>query len=245
MHGLFVTGTDTEIGKTCVSAGLVHALQARGWRVAPLKPLAAGQQRGADGTWFNEDVRRLHAVQSLGLSEAEIGPLQWRSACAPHLAALHEGRPVDRTAVLASAHVLAARADLLVVEGVGGFRVPLLPGWDTADLAADLGLPVLLVVGLRLGCLNHAALTAEAVRARGLKLAGWVANTVDSGLDHTEDNIRTLQALLSAPCWGRVPRLTDPTPQAVARYLTLDHAPAWSSPWSATHVQENPHCQPR
>lgn len=236
MQGLFVTGTDTEIGKTCVSAGLVHALQARGWRVAPLKPLAAGQQRGADGTWFNEDVRQLHGAQTLGLSEAEVGPLQWRSACAPHLAALHEGRPIDRAAVLASAHALAARADLLVVEGVGGFRVPLLPGWDTADLAVDLGLPVLLVVGLRLGCLNHAALTAEAVRARGLTLAGWVANTVDPSLSHLDDNVRTLQTLLQAPCWGHVPRLTDPAPHAVAQHLTLDHASAWPTFRRPAHV---------
>jgi dethiobiotin synthetase len=236
MQGLLVTGTDTEIGKTCVSAGLVHALQAQGWRVAPFKPLAAGQQRDADGAWFNEDVRHLYTAQTLGLSEAEIGPFQWREACAPHIAAAHEGRPVDREAVLAAARALAARADLLVVEGVGGFRVPLLPHWDTADLAVDLGLPVLLVVGLRLGCLNHAALTAEAVRARGLRLAGWVANSVDPAFAHFDDNLRALRATLQAPCWGHVPRLADPTPGAVARHLTLDHAPAWPSTRSPTHV---------
>jgi dethiobiotin synthetase len=236
MQGLFVTGTDTEIGKTCVSAGLVHALQARGWRVAPFKPLAAGQQRGADGAWFNEDVRHLHAAQTLGLSEAEIGPFQWREACAPHIAAAHEGRPLEREAVLAAARALASRADLLVVEGVGGFRVPLLPRWDTADLAVDLGLPVLLVVGLRLGCLNHAALTAEAVRARGLRLAGWVANTVDPAFAHPDENLRSLQDLLQAPRWACLPRLADPTPGAVARHLTLDHAPAWASTRRPSHV---------
>ena len=245
MQGLFVTGTDTGIGKTCVSAGLVHALQVRGWRVAPFKPLAAGQQRDADGTWFNEDVRRLHAAQNLGLAEAEIGPLQWRSACAPHLAALHESRPIERAPLLAAARSLASRADLLLVEGVGGFRVPLLPGWDTADLAVDLGLPVLLVVGLRLGCLNHAALTAEAVSARGLRLAGWVANSIDPSLDHPDHNVRTLQELLDAPCWGRVPRLDDPAPQAVAQHLTLDHAPAWPSQRRPIHVQEDPDRQSR
>lgn len=236
MQGLFVTGTDTEIGKTCVSAGLVHALQARGWRVAPFKPLAAGQQRDADGRWFNEDVRRLHAAQTLGLGEAEVGPFQWREACAPHIAAAREDRPVERAAVLAAARSLAARADLLLVEGVGGFRVPLLPGWDTADLALDLGLPVLLVVGLRLGCLNHAALTAEAVRARGLTLAGWVANTIHPAFEHLDDNLQALQALLQAPCWGRVPWLDDPAAPAIARHLTLDHAPAWSATRRPTHV---------
>lgn len=236
MQGLFVTGTDTEIGKTCVSAGLVHALQARGWRVAPFKPLAAGQQRDADGHWFNEDVRQLHAAQTLGLDEADIGPFQWCEACAPHIAAAREGRPIQRVAVLASARALAARAELLLVEGVGGFRVPLLPDWDTADLATDLGLPVLLVVGLRLGCLNHAALTAEAVRARGLRLAGWVANTVDPAFDHLDPNLQSLQHVLRAPCWGHVPRLAEPTPGAVARHLTLDHAPAWPSTRRPSHV---------
>ncbi|WP_070400417.1 dethiobiotin synthase [Hydrogenophaga sp. PML113] len=236
MQGLFVTGTDTEIGKTCVSGGLVLALQARGWRVAPFKPLAAGQRQDADGRWFNEDVRHLHAAQALGLNEAEVGPFQWREACAPHIAAAHEGRPVERAAVLAAARALAARADLLVVEGVGGFRVPLRPDWDTADLAVDLDLPVLLVVGLRLGCLNHAALTAEAVRARGLRLAGWVANAVDPAFAHADLNLSSLQALLRAPCWGRVPRLADPTPRAVAPHLTLDHAPAWPSTRRPSHV---------
>lgn len=236
MQGLFVTGTDTGVGKTCVSAGLVLALQAAGWLVAPFKPLAAGQQQDADGQWFNEDVRHLHAVQTLGLEEADVGPFQWRDACAPHIAAAREGRPVDRAAVLAGARALADRADLLLVEGVGGFRVPLLPGWDSADLAVDLGLPVLLVVGLRLGCLNHAALTAEAVRARGLHLAGWVANTIDPGFEHLDHNLRSLQELLESPCWGHLPRLDDPAPQAVARHLTLDHAPAWPSQRRTSHV---------
>jgi len=227
MQGLFVTGTDTEVGKTCISAGLTYALQARGWRVAPVKPLAAGQALDTQGRWYNEDVRQLHAVQSLGLSEAEVGPFQWRTACAPHIAARLEDRPIERAPVLAAVRASAAKAQLLLVEGVGGFRVPLLPGWDTADLAVDIGLPMLLVVGLRLGCINHAALTAEALRARGLSLAGWVANTLDPAMPHRDDNLAALQAVLQAPCWGHVPRLPAPTPAAVATHLTLDHAPAW------------------
>jgi len=227
MRGLFITGTDTEIGKTTVTGGLVHALQAAGRRVAPVKPLAAGQALDADGRWFNDDVRHLHRAQTLGLSEAEVGPFQWRTACAPHIAAALEGAAIDRAAILSAVRATAARADLVLVEGVGGFRVPLAPGWDTADLAVDLGLPVLLVVGLRLGCLNHAALTAEAVRARGLPLAGWVANAVDPAMPHLADNLAALRAALPAPCWGVVPRLPDPAPPAVAAHLTLDHAPAW------------------
>lgn len=222
MNGWFVTGTDTEIGKTCVSAGLAHALHQRGWRVAAVKPLAAGQQQDAQGRWFNEDVRQLHAAQSAGLSEAEVGPLQWRTPCAPHIAAALEGRPIARASVLASVRAAAARADRVVVEGVGGFRVPLTDGWDTADLARELGLPVLLVVGLRLGCINHAALTAEAIRARGLVLAGWVANTLEAPLAQLEPNLSALQNVLGAPCWGHVPRLPDPHPAAVAAHLRID-----------------------
>lgn len=223
MKGFFVTGTDTEIGKTCVTAGLVHALQALGLRVAPVKSVAAGQEQGPDGAWRNEDVARLQAAQTLGLSDAEVGPLQFRAPCAPHIAAALEGRAIDRTALLAAIRATAARGDAVLVEGVGGFRVPLAPGgprgWDTADLAVDLALPVVLVVGLRLGCINHALLTAEAVRARGLRLAGWVANTVDAGQPHVAENLAALHDTLGAACWGHVPRLADPAPGAVAAHL--------------------------
>jgi dethiobiotin synthetase len=228
MKGWFVTGTDTEIGKTCVSAGLANWLGQRGHRVTTVKPLAAGQQQDAEGQWFNEDVRQLHAAQSAGLSEAEVGPLQFRTACAPHIAARIEGRAIDRERLLSQVHTATERADLTVVEGVGGFRVPLCEGWDSADLAHDLGLPVVLVVGLRLGCINHAALTAEAVRARGLTLAGWVANTLEAPLPHLGDNLSALQTVLGAPCWGHVPRLHPPTPAAVADHLNPDAFPVRS-----------------
>lgn len=230
-RGWFVTGTDTEVGKTTVAAGLLVALQAQGLRCAPVKPLAAGQRLGADGRWFNEDVRALHAAQSLGLTEDEVGPLQWRSACAPHIAAELEGRAIERRAVLASVQRLAGRGDGLLVEGVGGFCVPLLPGWGMAELAAELGLPVLLVVGLRLGCLNHALLTAEAVRARGLPLAGWVGNRIDPALAHSDAVLAALRDGLRAPCWGVLPPLSDPSPPAVAGHLDLRHALGGTFPY--------------
>ena len=215
--GFFITGTDTEIGKTTITAGLTHAFQQRGLRVAPIKSLAAGVE--ADG--MNEDVARLHAVQTLGLSVEEICPLVLREPCAPHIAAQLEGRAIDRSVVLQAIRATAAKADLALVEGVGGFRVPLAPGFDTADLAAQLQLPVLLVVGLRLGCINHALLTAEAIRARGLTLAGWVANTAGPAMPHVADNLAALAQGLNAPCWGHVPRLTDPSPAAVAAHLKI------------------------
>jgi dethiobiotin synthetase len=209
VKGFFITGTDTEIGKTFITAALTRALAATGLRVAPIKPLAAGQT-WRNSRWINEDVAELLEAQELGLSDAEVGPLQFREPCAPHIAAKLEGGTIDRVALLAAIRATAAKADIALVEGVGGFRVPLADSWDTADLAADLGLPVILVVGLRLGCINHALLTAEAIRARGLKLAAWVANTVDPHQPHVADNLASLQAGLKAPCLGHLPRLSDP-----------------------------------
>ncbi|MFG6415995.1 dethiobiotin synthase [Roseateles sp. DC23W] len=209
MNGFFITGTDTEIGKTFVTAALTRALAAAGHRVAPIKSLAAGQT-WRNSRWINEDVAELLEAQDLGLSDADVGPLQFREPCAPHIAAKLEGRAIDRDALLHAIRATAAKADIALVEGVGGFRVPLTAHWDTADLALDLGLPVILVVGLRLGCINHALLTAEAIRARGLTLGAWVANTADPHQSHVADNLASLQAGLKAPCLGHIPRLSDP-----------------------------------
>jgi dethiobiotin synthetase len=224
-RGLFITGTDTEIGKTLITAALTFSLQQAGARVVPIKSVAAGQGfDAASGEWVNEDVAQLHAVQTLGLSPAQVGPLQFSEACAPHIAARLEGRYIQRVPLLAAIAASAALGDLALVEGVGGFRVPLGEDWDTADLAQELDLPVLLVVGLRLGCINHALLTAEAVRARGLRLAGWVANTVDPAQPHVADNLSALEAGLAAPCWGFVPRLPEASVAAAARHLSLSPA---------------------
>jgi dethiobiotin synthetase len=225
IKGFFITGTDTEIGKTAITAGLTALAAQQGLRAAPIKPLAAGQDFVA-GRWVNDDVQRLLAATNIDLSDAEVGPLQLRTPCAPHIAAKLEGVAIEREALLAAIRATAAKADIAFVEGVGGFRVPLTDGWDTADLAVDLGLPVILVVGLRLGCINHALLTAEAVRARGLRLAGWVANQVDPDMPHVADNLAALAAAFSgefaaAPCLGHVPRLSDPSPAAVAAHLRL------------------------
>lgn len=218
----FVTGTDTEVGKTRISAGLLHWFAAQGWRSAGLKPVAAGTEL-MDGIRANEDVRRLRAAASLPLMDAEICPFQFDAACAPHIAAALEGRSIAREPILGAAHALAARADALVVEGVGGFCVPLGPDWDTADLAQQLGLPVILVVGLRLGCINHALLTAEAVRARGLRLVGWIGNAIDPAMPWIAENIAYLRSRLAqqhgAPCLGLVPWLPSTDAAAVAAHL--------------------------
>lgn len=225
LRGLFITGTDTEIGKTLVTAALTVALQQAGARVVPIKPVAGGQSfDAARGEWINEDVAQLQAAQTLGLSAAQVGPLQFRAACAPHIAARLEGHEIQRAPLLAAIRASAALGDLALVEGVGGFRVPLGADWDSADLAQALGLPVLLVVGLRLGCINHALLSAEAIRARGLRLAGWVANTVDPDQPHVADNLSALQAGLAAPCWGFLPRLPEASAAAAAGHFSLPPA---------------------
>jgi dethiobiotin synthetase len=224
IRGCFVTGTDTAVGKTRVSAALVHALAQAGWRSAGFKPVAAGLSDG-NGPRVNEDVRLLRDASSIPLLDADVGPCQLEAACAPHIAAALEGRVIERAHLLRAAHGLTGRADWLVVEGVGGFCVPLAEDWDSADLACDLGLPVVLVVGLRLGCLNHALLTAEAVQVRGLTLAGWVANCIDPAFAHAEENVATLRRVLDqgygAPCLGTVPRLGSPDAAAVAKYLSI------------------------
>lgn len=220
-RGLFVTGTDTEIGKTRVTAALVKAYAKGGRRVAGVKPIAAGMEDIGD-EHINEDVHALRTASPLPLTAQEIGPFQFEAACSPHIAAALEGRPIRRDAVLAAVNAVAAKTDLLIVEGVGGFRVPFGGDWDSADLACDLGLPVVLVVGLRLGCINHALLTAEAIRARGLELCGWVANTVDPKQAYVAENLDALaQGLGSAPCLGLVPRLPEPTPEAIYPYLNV------------------------
>lgn len=216
LRGYFITGTDTEVGKTTVCAGLARAWhRASALRIAALKPVAAG----LDEHGRNDDVQRLVAAGSAGLTAAEVGPLQLREPCAPHIAAELEGRRIEPGPLLAALRAAAAKADAVLVEGVGGFRVPLAPGWDSADLARDLGLPVMLVVGLRLGCINHALLTAEAVRARGLVLAGWVATDLTPTIPHRAGNLAALQAGLAAPCLGTVPYLEHPAADAVADHI--------------------------
>lgn len=222
LHGCFVTGTDTAVGKTRVSAALLHWIGQQGWRGVGFKPVAAGTTV-IDGRHINEDVHALRAASSLPVTDAEVGPLQFEAACAPHVAAALEGRRIDPAALLAAAHALAARTQFIVVEGVGGLCVPLAPDWDSSHLACALSLPVVLVVGLRLGCLNHALLTAEAIRARRLKFAGWVGNTIDPTMLCVDDNLSTLRHELDrrheAPCLGVIPWLASPEPAAVAAHL--------------------------
>jgi dethiobiotin synthetase len=222
----FVTGTDTDIGKTLVSATMLHVLAENGLRAAGMKPVAAGAfQR--DGVWHNGDADALVAAASVSLPRELVTPYLLREPASPHIAASLEGIEIDPQHILACYDRVAGLADAVVVEGVGGFRVPLTDNYDTADFAQQLGLPVVMVVGLRLGCINHALLTAEAIAARGLKLVGWVGNVVDLAMQHGIANVETISARLQAPLLGCVPRLPAALPAAAAAHLDFSSLPGW------------------
>lgn len=213
----FVTGTDTGVGKTLVSCALLRAYAAQGKRVAGFKPVAAG----CDAQGHNEDATMLHAMSTMPLRYEQVNPYGLREAVAPHLAAVRSGVHIEFAPILASYRELAAQAEVVVVEGAGGFLVPLNDRQNSADLARELGLPVILVVGLRLGCLNHALLTVEAVRVRGLRLAGWVANGVDAGMALQAENVAALQERIAAPLLGVIPYMPVYDVAAVALDIDL------------------------
>ena len=220
-HAWFIAGTDTEIGKTFTACALLHAARARGFSAIGMKPVAAGV--APDGS--NEDVEQLRAASSpaisLALPREAVNPYLFQAPIAPHIAAAEEGMEVDFGHINAAYRNLAARAEVVVVEGVGGFRVPLGPALDSADLAVELGLPVILVVGMRLGCISHALLTAEAIAARGLELAGWVANHIDPAMARFEENIEALRQRLPAPLLGVLPHSPAGGPEGAASCLEL------------------------
>jgi dethiobiotin synthetase len=202
MDAVFVAGTDTGVGKTLVACVLLRRFAAEGRTAIGMKPVAAGCT-GDDRV--NEDVEALRAASTVAQDRALVNPYALREAIAPHIAAAREGVTIDLEHIHRCFETLKRKADAIVVEGVGGFRVPLNRSQDSADLAQLLGLPVVLVVGMRLGCLNHALLTQEAVLSRGLRLAGWVANRIDPGMERCAENIEFLTGALSAPLLGEIP----------------------------------------
>jgi dethiobiotin synthetase len=221
MNGVFVTGTDTDVGKTEVSLGLIEALKRKGLAVLGMKPVASGCERSDEGL-RNEDAQRIAARSSRRLPYALVNPYAFEPPIAPHIAAGQAGVEIELSVILEAAGRLAAEADFLLVEGVGGWRVPLGPSLSVSDLPPALGLPVVLVVGLRLGCINHGLLTAESIRAQGVRVAGWVANQVDPNMLVRDENLATLGALIDAPCLGLVPWMLSPDPRRVADRLNVD-----------------------
>jgi len=222
----FVTGTDTEIGKTLVSSAILHKLVHGGVRACGMKPIAAGAQM-RDGELHNEDADMLAAAGNVHLPKHITTPFMLREPAAPHVAAALEGVVIDPVTILTAYAEILAASDATVVEGVGGFRVPLTDTFDTADLAVQFNLPVVLVVGMRLGCISHALLTVESVIARGLVLAGWVANEIDPAMSFVDENIEALAQRIPAPMLGRVPRLLRPSAAAAAEFIDLARMPGW------------------
>jgi len=218
MTSCFVTGTDTGVGKTLVSAALLHALAQRHARVVGMKPVAAGVERRGNG-WSNEDVLALRAASTVRVPPELDNPVLLPDPFSPHIAAQRAGVRIDIAEIERRYHALALRADAVVVEGAGGFHVPLSDTKTGADLAQALALPVVLVVGLRLGCLNHAALTADAIRAHGLTLAGWVANRIDPAMQAVDENIVWLQRRLAAPLLADIAHQSVPDALAVTIQL--------------------------
>jgi dethiobiotin synthetase len=218
MMNYFITGTDTNVGKTLIACALLHGFAAQSKRVVGMKPVAAGCR--AEG--IHEDVRQLRAASNVLASLGQVNPYCFVPAVAPHLAAQFAGVIINLERIVASFTELAGQADVVIVEGAGGFLVPLNDREDSADLVTQLGLPIILVAGMRLGCLNHALLTAQAIAARGLVLAGWVANCVDENMVMLDENIAALQQRITAPMLGVVPYQVQPDTKVAANFLNLN-----------------------
>ena len=209
----FITGTDTDVGKTYIASALVQHFCQQGLQAVGMKPVAAGAEL-VDGRLLNSDVTELIKAGNVDADLALINPYVFAPAIAPHIAAEQAGIRVLLDNIQQSFDVLQTKADVVVVEGAGGFRVPINRQETMADLAVKLNLPIILVVGVQLGCINHALMTAGSIRAAGLNLVGWVANRIDPNMPAIEENIATLKALIKAPCiadvaWGEEPQFID------------------------------------
>lgn len=205
MSCFFVTGTDTEVGKTVVTCALLRRAVAMGYRAAGMKPLASGGMIDDAGRVINDDVTAHGSAGNVDLPLALVNPYAFVPPISPHLAANQAGVTIEFDKIIAALAEIRSKADFVVVEGAGGWLAPLDEQRTMADLACALDIPVVLVVGLRLGCLNHAMLTANAIVASGANLAGWVANAVDPQMRVAEENIEYLKRHISAPFLGLVP----------------------------------------
>jgi dethiobiotin synthetase len=217
----FVTGTDTHVGKTLVSAGLLIAAKNQGLTTAALKPVAAGCEKTSEGL-RNDDALLLRSVITEKMHYDQINPCALEAAIAPHIAAQQEHRRLSVDRLLGFCRGALSLANVTVVEGAGGWRVPINAHETMADLVKELHLPVVLVVGVRLGCLNHALLTSEAIKRDGLELVGWVANCIDKNMPALEQNTDSLRTRLQAPCLGVIPFLSEVSPITVARYFDVN-----------------------
>lgn len=216
----FITGTDTAIGKTLIASSLLKLATDRGLSTLGLKPVSAGCEL-SEGQWTNEDARELMRLSSIKPDYAAVNPVALREAMAPHIAAEREGMRIGPADLARHCRESLSKADFVVIEGAGGWLVPLDDRETMADLAARIGCPVILVVGMRLGCINHALLTAASVRRHGLPLAGWVANHVDPAMAVPDENVLALAERIDAPLLGRVPFIPGADLEAATSHLNL------------------------
>jgi dethiobiotin synthetase len=205
--GFFVTGTDTEVGKTLLSGALILKLREAGIGAIGFKPVVAGTYIDSRGQKLNEDLETLRIASGLDSQEQSLCPYVLDEAAAPHLVAKKNNIYLDSSIILSDLHSLSQQFEVVVVEGAGGLLVPLHEQEDLGDLAQAMDLPVILVVGMRLGCINHALLTCEAIVSRQLTIAGWVANTLSEEMPNLEENIQTLKDRIFAPFLGVIPTL--------------------------------------
>ena len=219
--GFFITGTDTDVGKTLVTGALLHAYARQGKTVVGMKPVAAGCEATPGGLRC-DDVVQLQANSNVAAPLNLVNPYSFAPPIAPHIAAVQSGAEIDLDHIVSCFQALREMADVVLVEGAGGLMVPLNARQDIADLAIMLDLPVILVVGIRLGCINHALLTVQAIRQKNLRLAAWVANQIDPDMLSLDENLQALEARLNVPLLGNVPYLTNASPDAVSAYFNLD-----------------------
>lgn len=216
----FISGTDTGVGKTLVSAALLHAFAARGLRTVGMKPVAAGCE-WRDGVAYWEDVEQLRAAASVDAEPTLVNPYRFEAAIAPHIAAAQSAVSIRLDVMVSAFAALQTQADVVIVEGAGGFLMPLNDHQGISDLVCELALPVILVVGMRLGCINHSLLSALAIQHAGLSLAGWVANRVDPAMEQFDATLQALHQRLDAPLLGVVPWMEKPDFYATSTYLSL------------------------
>ena len=222
MKNYFITATDTDAGKTIVTAGLLAAANKAGKRTIGLKPVAAGCEDTPEGL-RNSDAVLLQETASVKLSYDQVNPIAFEPAIAPHIAAMREGRMMSGERIAAYCRgAMMQPADLVLVEGAGGWRVPLSYRETMAQIPKSLQVPVILVVGMKLGCINHALMSAESISRDDIPLAGWIANRVDADMECYEENRDTIANMLRAPLLAEIPHVTEPTPDNIAEFIDID-----------------------
>lgn len=220
MHAYYITGTDTDAGKTLATCALLQAFCAVGQSAVGMKPVASGCARTADGL-RNDDALKLMANSHPQPDYAHVNPYALLDATAPEIAAERAGMTIALSDIEEAFSALRATADVVLIEGVGGWMAPLATGLDQSELVRRCNVPVILVVGMRLGCLNHARLTARAIVDDGCELRGWIANAIDPALEFADDYFHLVQAAMPAPCLGRLPHMAVPDPRHLAGQLNL------------------------